>query len=105
MSTVQEHGKAEFDVLEDSAVFKPLQIDIYALNEAVHECLLFSICELIIKLVKIERELIDVVLGNLVLLDTVKAELRFKNAFFDGGGDEGVDVALDSLHDSFRINL
>lgn len=61
-----------------------LFVDINALDKAVEKFLLFRVGESIVKLVKVQEELIDVLFGNSVLTDVNNSGFRFVDLLFHG---------------------
>ena len=60
-----------------------LLVNVNALNKAVEEFLFFCVIESVVKLVKVQEELIDVILGNPVLTDVNNSGFRFVDLLFN----------------------
>ena len=86
-------------MLQKATVRLLLFKNIYALHKAVEKLFLLGIGKTVVKLVEVQKKLIDVVFGNPVLTDVKDPGLRFFDLLF-----YGTDLVIKFIYRRFSIS-
>ncbi len=81
--TINRHRKIEYDLLYPASVFPFLREHLNSLDKGLHKLLLLRFRCGMVDFIKCQQQAIDIVSGNLLLLDAADLTLQFANLNFD----------------------
>ena len=81
--TINRHRKVEYNLLYPTSVFPFLREHLNSLDKGLHKLLLLRFRCGMVDFIKCQQQAIDIVTGNLLLLDAADLTLQFANLNFD----------------------
>ena len=81
--TINRYGEIEYNLLYPASVFPFLREHLNSLDKGLHKLLLLRFRCGMVDFIKCQQQAIDIVTGNLLLLDAADLTLQFANLSFD----------------------